>query len=209
MRNWLVIVCLVFLGASSSAQMLEEGDLVVEAGIGFPNVKPFVYIPGAVAHNSFSPFEKQGHSYGQFIVKGEFMMADKIGVMAALNYGYFTGYEESEYYDWDPVTQTNVLKTYYYDIRIHKLRFTGGFNFHIIRTSRADCYLGFLAGGKKSYANAETNDPYVSGEVQTFSFPAAFRVHFGTRFFVTDAVAINMELGLGGPAISFGATYKF
>ncbi|MBL7898472.1 MAG: hypothetical protein JNJ99_08055 [Crocinitomicaceae bacterium] len=189
--------------------MLEAGDGVVELGMGFPNTKPHVYYPGGFFH-SYNPFSNSSDfKFGQLVVKGEFLMSDRIGIAAQFNYGYFKEYDESVVSEYDPVTGSYIDHTYFYDTKIHKLRLLGGFHFHVVRTYRTDGYLGIMVGGKNVIAKSETNDPYVGGELQAFEFPFIARVHFGLRIFATEHFAIHTELGLGGPAISFGATYKF
>jgi len=197
------------LTLASKAQMLEAGDGVVELGMGFPNPKPHVYYPGGFFHN-YNPFMNNSEfKFGQLVVKGEFLMSDRIGIAAQFNYGYFREYDEAIVSEYDPVTATYNNYTYYYNTKIHKLRLLGGFHFHVVRTYRTDGYLGIMVGGKNVIAKSETNDPNVYGELTSFQLPFIARVHFGLRIFATEHFAIHTELGLGGPAFSFGATYKF
>ncbi|MBK9193020.1 MAG: hypothetical protein IPM77_16815 [Crocinitomicaceae bacterium] len=199
----------MFLALTSKAQMLEAGDGVVELGLGFPNPKPHVYYPGGFFHN-YNPFsDNSDFKFGQLVAKGEFLMSDRIGIAAQFNYGYFKEYNEAVVSEYDPLTGSYNNYNYYYNTKIHKFRLLGGFHFHVVRTYRTDGYLGIMVGGKNVIAKSDTNDPNVIGELTSFQLPFIARVHFGLRIFATEHFAIHTELGLGGPAFSFGATYKF
>lgn len=191
------------------AQMLEEGEGVVEFDLGYPNLKPMFYNPASILHSGLGESQSDAHAYGQFILKGEFMVSDRIGVAASFNYGYFTSYDVAQGTEWNSSTQAYESYSYFYDSRIHKLRLMFGMNFHLLQTNRADTYFGFQAGTKKTYLSYETNDPAVTEAPDAWVFPYAFRVHYGIRYFFTEYLAANAELGFGGPTISMGLTYKF
>lgn len=189
--------------------MLEAGDGVVEAGLGFPNLMPTVQDAGGFFHSGFDLFDNDTRSIGQLIFKGEYMMADNFGVIAAVNYGYFAIHSESEWLEYNPETASYITHQYYYKTNVHKFRLTAGFNIHLVRTKTVDSYVGFMAGTKKALTSYETNDPSVNEQPQAFVIPFALRVHYGVRLFFTENIGANLELGLGGPTISLGATYKF
>lgn len=189
--------------------MLEEGDGVVELGMGFPNVIPTVIDPAGFIHTGFDVFENDNKSFGQVVLKAEYFMSDRIGIAGSLCYGFFATHDVAENNVWDGNTQTWTTQNYFYDSKIHKLRFTLGINIHALRTHRVDSYFGFQAGGKDAWLKYKTNDPNVTGDAEIFVFPFAMRVHYGFRIFFNEFLAANMELGLGGPLINAGLTYKF
>ncbi|MBK7130792.1 MAG: hypothetical protein IPM74_04270 [Crocinitomicaceae bacterium] len=205
----LLFLFLLFNLATVRAQMLEAGDGVVELGYGFPNMMPLVSDPSGAFHSAFDIFENDVKAYGQFIVKGEFMASDRMSFAASFNYGYFHIYEEFDETMYDPVSASYYTNTYFYDTRVHKLRFTAGLNFHMVRTRVVDSYFGVQAGTKKAGISFDTNDPTVNGSGEAYVFPIALRLHYGFRYFFTANWAAHFEIGLGGPVVSFGATYKF
>lgn len=190
--------------------MLEEGDGVIEVGLGFPNLMPTLIDQSGMWHSGLDIFSQdQSRSFGQFILKGEFMMSDKVGVVGAFNYGYFSMHNVEEWNQYDPLTQTYFTDSYYYNTKVHKVRLTAGLNIHVVRTKRVDSYFGFLAGGKKAYLKYDTDNPFITTTPAAFVLPFALRAHYGFRFFFNEFLAGHMEIGLGGPIISAGVTYKF
>ncbi len=190
--------------------MLKEGDGVVELGLGFPNLMPTIVDQSGLWHSGLDFFtDDQTKSFGQLNVKGEFMMSDRIGVIGVINYGYFSTHNVEEWSEYDPATQSYYTASYYYNTKVHKVRFTGGINIHVVRTNRVDSYFGFLAGTKKAYLKYDTNNPFITTVPEAFVIPFAVRAQYGVRFFFNDFLAGHMELGLGGPLISVGMTYKF
>lgn len=204
---------LVLIGLFSTtviySQMLEAKDVVLEFNLGYPNIRPIVDDPSGISHTIFDFGGSKPKSIGQFILKGEFFMADAFGIIASMNYGYFHTYDEAEQEIYDGNTGQWTTNTYYYETKIHKWRFAAGINFHLIRTERLDTYFGLLGGSKKAFGSYESNDPNAQGNIKIYMLPFAVRAQYGIRYFLTDYLAANVEVGLGGPLVSFGATYKF
>lgn len=189
--------------------MLEEGNAVVELGMGFPNLMPTVYDPAGFFHSGFDVFNNNRKSFGQVVLKAEYLMSDRIGIAGSFYYGYFQTHDFATTSQWNDNTQSWIENTYFYDSKIHKFRFTIGVNIHTLRTHRVDSYFGFQAGGKDAAIKYRTNDPNITGDPTVFVFPFALRVHYGFRVFFNEFLAANLELGLGGPIINAGLTYKF
>lgn len=208
MKRYANMVCLFFLSKAATAQMLEEGEGVIEFALGFPNLQPLTYSSGGVFHGGFNNGNDNSFSIGQLILKGEFMASDRIGFVGSMSYGYFHNTDESSSSVYDPNTQTYVNQTYTYESTVHKFRFMAGINIHTVRTKRVDSYFGFHAGSKKVYSSFYTNDPYAD-KLNVAIFPFALRINYGVRYFFTEYLAANVELGLGGATISGGVTYKF
>jgi len=191
------------------SQILEYKDAVVELDIGMPNFKPLTTDPSGIDHSIFNFGESNVKGYGQFILKGEYFMSDEIGLAAAFNYGYWYMYDVAIIDSYDGVTGQWTQSNYFYETKVHKIRMTLGINFHMIRTERLDTYFGIQGGGKRAFESYQTDDPNAQGNANAYVFPIAARVHFGARFFFNEFLGANLEFGLGGPLLSFGATYKF
>ena len=190
--------------------MLEAKDVVAELDLGFPNFKPFTDDPSGIDHISiFNLGSSKVNSYGQFIARGEYFASDQIGLAAAFSYSYFHTFDEAIIDKYDGVTGLWTTQKYFYETKVNKIRFTAGLNFHLIRTDRLDTYFGVQGGTKKAFGSYHTNDPDAQGSLQAYVIPIAIRIHYGVRFFFNEFLAANFEIGLGGPLVSFGATYKF
>lgn len=199
-------ILLVFIPTLGFCQPLEEGDWVVEAGFGFPNVPPITSSVSFFHGNSVSENSEQ-RKFGQFYLKTDFFVSDKVSVIGSANYGYFYQYEVRTLETYDGNTDSWVSQSYFYETKLSKWRVTAGINWHLIRTDRLDSYFGVMAGTKKAFTKFNTNDPD-AGTPFNWAVPFALRLHWGSRYFITEAIGLNFELGLGGPLIKGGLTYK-
>ena len=84
-------------------------------------------------------------------------------------------------------------------------------NYHFVQTDVVDAYLGFGAGYKHKTNKFETLDENASEyDFGVSLIPVSLRLAIGARFFFTDFIGINMEMGLGGgPLLSGGVSLKF
>jgi hypothetical protein len=193
----------------AEAQVFEHEDLVVELNLGFPNLSPFNSSFAQINHSgSFgSLLNSSTRGFGQLVLKGEFFLSDKIGLIGNLNYRYFYDFETREFDIYDGVNETWSTGRYDYELRTHVLRWAFGFNFHLARTDRLDTYFGILGGGSTQNSTLTSNDPNAS-IYRRIGFPVHVRLQFGLRYMFTNQLGFNTEFGLGGPLISAGITYK-
>jgi hypothetical protein len=204
----IIFAAFCLLPLLGESQMLEKDNFVVELSLGYPNLKPVFLNSNTFFHSGINLQESDERSFGQFILKGEFMMTDRFGFVASAHYSYFSSHEVANYSTWNSTTQAYETGSYYYDSEIHKMRLTVGFNYHVLRSRHVDSYFGLLAGGKKAWLDFKTDDPAILNEPGDFINPYAMRVHYGLRFFFNHYLAIHTEIGLGGPLVSFGLTCK-
>jgi hypothetical protein len=207
MKKIVLGVILMVNALPGFTQMLEAGDGVVELGLGFPNFQPSTF-SGISFHTGFDTDQGESRSIGQIIFKGEYMLADNMGVTSSFNYGYFYNRDVATFQEFDSETNQWIDRSYYYESRVHKIRFAVGINLHVLQTNRVDSWFGVQAGTKKAWGNLNTNDPD-NTMFSVFVFPYAFRVHYGLRMFFKEYLAAYMELGIGGPIVNMGMTYKF
>lgn len=203
---------LVFFALSTTvslAQPLEQEDFVLELGMGYPNLS---YLSSS--GTNFFHFDGLGgqdqsihKSTGQFILNSEFMLTDKLGFALSMNYGNYYDYSTQSLSVYDGNTGTTTVTNYFYEQRTHRFRFYIGPNFHLFRSDRVDSYLGIKACIKKSIYDLNSNDPSFTQGSQ-FEIPVGLRISYGFRVFLSEYLAFHAKLGLGGPAISFGLTYK-
>lgn len=206
-----LLFLLLLYSNTVGSQVLEAEDFVVEVAVGFPTIKPRVLNTSGIFHNNFLDGNSSiNKNYGTFILKGEFFMTDKIGLAGSFNYSYFYSLDKSKYEVYDGNTQQYTSHEYFYETKIHRMTMMAGLNFHFVRTERLDTYFGIHAGGKKAFGSYDTNDPQAQGNLNVLMFPVAFRVHYGMRFFFTEFIGANFEIGLGGaPLVSLGSSFKF
>lgn len=209
MKLYYTLILLVFT-IQSYAQPLEEKDAVVELGMGYPNLSYFKSNFGNLFHfDGVGSNPNEVHkSIGQFILNSEFMLTDKMGFALGLNYGYYYDYNEISSSIYDGNTNTTTIQTYFYSQKTNRFRIYLGPTFHFLRTKNVDSYLGIKVGIKKNLYNFDSNDPNPNFNTELNLIPVGFRISYGFRIFLNEYWAIHAKLGLGGPAVSFGLTYK-
>ncbi len=191
------------LGVSQKATaQVEQGNICIDAYIGAPTGNMWFR-----TESSYLNFETVGLpiSYGGRV---EYMAADNFGIGIDVNY-VISGYEytEQDYY-YDDVTGQYSDATGRYDAK--KLRAMLRLNYHFVQTDALDVYVGFGAG----YKSAKRSFYYDNVEDASASFdallPVAVRIAIGGRFYFTDNIGANFELGAGGGGlIQGGLALKF
>src|SRR5262245_51463015 len=87
------IIALSFVGVNSNAQSVEQGNVLIKAGYGFPNL----------VGSAFNLYESEtgyhATSLGPIYVKGEYMVSDRIGV--GLNFAYASNKVSYDYDSFD------------------------------------------------------------------------------------------------------------
>lgn len=180
----------VFVNSKTQAQnCVEQGTVIFDAFYGYP------YYNGVLLKalvNNANNVRNTNHLGG----KVEFMVTDKIGLGVEATYADVS----ANYSYTDSLNQTYSGKA-----GINKLRVLGKLNVHFATTEHIDPYFTVGAGVKRtSY--------YDSGSQFTWSgnlIPVAVRVGVGFRYFFSDAVGVNAEVGLGGPLAQAGLSFKF
>jgi outer membrane protein W len=191
-----------------SAQAVEEGNVIIDAYYGFPNLYTAVFKTAYA--NTGSEVNLKVGGIGPIGLRAEYMVADKIGV--GLDIGFnnsFVRYsEESTVYN--STTGAYDAVDYDYDFSTKKLGFMATFNYHFIKSSDVlDAYFVVGAGyGSRSFAFESTNPDYVEGSVSSL-IPVAGRIGVGMRYFFTDNIGANLALGFGqGGILNAGLSVK-
>ncbi|NOQ72058.1 MAG: outer membrane beta-barrel protein [Crocinitomix sp.] len=206
---------LTFIGAALIATMsfnntavaqVEQGNLIIDPYIGTPtrNIIWGSIISGVTSNSDFSTAGLPV-SFGG---RAEFMAADNFGIGVDVNY-VMSGYQYSTSY-FDTVTVATYDANYKYTANI--LRAMVRLNYHFVQTDVLDAYFGVGAGyrtvkrtGSYSWGGEERDDLSTSITL----VPVAFRLALGARYYFTDNIGANVELGLlGGGPIQVGLSIK-
>lgn len=141
-------------------------------------------------------------------------LADSLGVTNSKNFNHFG--VRFEYMKWKRIglgmEYTNALLTFkylgaggYHKAGVLRQRLLAKFNFHFATGEKIDPYLtaGFGYANTKIY----TEEPGIKSETMSL-LPLAFRIGMGMRYFFTDRLGINAEVGLFGPPAQIGLSFK-
>lgn len=150
--------------------------------------------------------------FGMIVEK---VLADSLGITGARNYNHFGGKVEYMFRDHIGLgleyTYALLAIDYqgknakYYTIGVSRQRTLAKFNYHFATTQKWDPY---LTGGV-GYSNTQvyTNEPGIKSETVN-KIPISSRIGIGFRYFIRQKFGINMEIGLGGPLMQVGLSFK-
>lgn len=196
----IVVLSSVATQQNAQARSMEEGGIGLDLYYGFPNLLTSglkaAYVDNSVASTYLNvKVGGLGPVGGRF----EYMLSDKFGM--GLDFSYANSSVE-----WNEnITGTD----YSFKVSAPRWRALARFNFHMGESDVADPYFGLGVGYASWKFNYETNyTTFPAGSVRNL-LPIGFRVAFGSRFYFTDFLGMNVEVGLGGPLLTGGLSFKF
>jgi opacity protein-like surface antigen len=189
-------------GMTGGGRVVKEGTILVDAYYGFPFwwgtlLKAANNSAGGTAVTD-AKVTNTNHIGGRF----EYMVNEKIGIGAEYTYAKAS------------VTYTEIISngsggttSNSYTDAIIKQRAMLRMGIHFGESDKFDPYMCFGAGYKGS--TYKSNYPGASGST-TFNFvPVAIRIGGGFRYFFTENIGVNAEVGIGGPLVQGGISVKF
>ncbi|MGB1103714.1 MAG: outer membrane beta-barrel protein [Crocinitomicaceae bacterium] len=198
-------VLIATIGFNNTAQaQVEEGNIIIDPYYGYPNFgKSFFDL--FVSDNNVAGVSI--NALGPAGLRAEYMLADNFGLGVDFIYNSVSGSGTVDSLAADGVT---VVETYDAKLYSRRYRIHLRANYHFVQTGSLDAYVGFGAGTNirqfgvtSDYPNF--NDDSISGSL----IPVSARVALGARYYFTDNIGFNTELGLGGPLLSLGLSLKF
>jgi outer membrane protein W len=192
----ILIVIFIIICSDSFAQdrCLKKGNILVDAYYGLP------YLYSSVLRSTYQKPNNASsvHNNNQVGGKVEIMLTDKIGVgvegtYAAANISYL---------------DSNNLR---YSAGVNKYRILAKINFHFATTKKLDPYFTLGAGymNFKYYQTQPGVNNLSTNEFVQNMIPVSVRASIGLRYFFTDFMGLNAEIGLGGPLLQGGLSFKF
>ena len=191
---------------NTAVAQVEQGNIIIDPYIGVPTSN---LLWGSLTGNEDFSTVGPPVSFGGRV---EFMAADNFGVGLDINY-VITGYQYTETdYFYDDETDEYSDANFKYSAK--KLRAMLRLNYHFVQTDQLDAYFGVGAGYRnvKRTAAYEYDGLIEDDEASTSVtlIPVSFRLAFGGRYYFTDNIGANLELGLGGGSpIQLGVSFKF
>lgn len=180
---------------------VNEGDLMITGFLSFPNWGR--YTAELVLSSSQNI---TNYSMGGFAPLGlqlEYMLANNFGFTFE---GIFNKWEANWETDnfGEPTNNT---------VSVNRMRFLVGLNYHLddLKNEKLNLYGGFGVGSNDRRISVNIDESYTGEEFWgTFvDFPLATRARMGMRFFLSETIGLNLELGVGGPILRGGVTFKF
>lgn len=192
----------------TNAQAVNEGDIIFDAYIGFPNLYKIGF--KNTNANSGTEMDINVTGIGPLGIRGEYMVADKFGV--GLDIGFSNtniNYREENTYT-NPNNGNSTTEVYDYKLFTQKLGVMVTFNYHFIQSSdNFDAYVMTGAGYGNRTFGWETNDPNFKEQNFNSPIPVAARIGVGMRYFFNDNIGVNLAIGLGqGGLLNGGISFK-
>lgn len=206
----LLFAFFMFLSKASRAQVLFEGNHLIEAYLGMPNMARFTSgfnfdsDNGSQKVTKFGGLAPSGFRY-TYVVYEDIT----IGFDLIYNRSNVTSVKTSTFYDGVSGQWIN-SDTIFQDVS-NRLRFHARVNFHFSTLDpEADSYFGIGLGTNnrwiKSYRDGVLEEVIKGSEASLLPF--SMRICYGYRYFFGYNWGISGEVGLGGPLISLGVSYK-
>ena len=195
------------LNQQTYAQAVEEGNLVFEGYYGFPNLYTSVF--KAAYANSGSELDLNVGGAGPYGFRFEYLLTDKVGLgldvaisSSSVNYN-----ELGTVYNPTLGTYTDVL--YNYDFSTRKIAALVCFNYHFLDNDEFDLYSTVGIGySNRNFDFTSTDPDYVPKSLSSL-VPVGFKGGLGMRYFFTDNIGANLQLGFGaGGLLNAGITFK-
>lgn len=194
----IAFLVIVLTPSFSRAQATEQGNAVFDINYGFPNFYTSVLKSLYIDSGSDENVEIGG--VGPLDIRGEYFVSDHIAIGLEFNYvSSKVSYEEQG------TDGNGNPQTYSYDVKSNKYRIMPKFSFHYGHVDDFDFYSSVAAGYRRVIVTTNTNDPdYVFPDELQNLIPIAFRIASGGRYFFTDNIGLNLEIGIGGGALING-----
>lgn len=197
----LTILLLMAYKPDGKAQAVREGNLIVDGFYGWPNLFT-TFMERIVLEDSTGPtgvhaLKFKGH--GPFGARVEYLVADRIGVGVEFN----TARSSMNF-----MAESN-QQLYSYKVGQERYRLMMRFSYYVVSEENFAAYLALGAGYRHAQWFVETDDPDYDRATFSGLWPIAARIALGGRYFFTDFIGLNVEMGFsGGPLIAGGVSFK-
>jgi hypothetical protein len=219
MMKKLLLIAGFSIGLVAVNAQIMRGNVMIDPYIGVPNwANSLLYSQYDGSNTSVANYKTIGSalSYGGRL---EYMIADKVGVGADINYevsGYSYDYTDYQYDASGAVVYINgdpQYRSYTDEYTAKKLRAMFRLNFHFFQSDRVDVYSGFAAGYKsvnREFTTTPSNPYSTNDSFNKALVPVTARLAIGSKIYFTQNIGAHVELGVfGGGLIQFGVSAKF
>ena len=195
----LLALTMMLAPTKTNAQALEQGNVIIDAYYGFPNLYSTVF---KTLYESSNSTGLTLGSQGPLGIRAEYLITDKVG------FGIDLGMNSSSISYSEADINTNIIYDYKFSTRKIGAIFT--FNYHFVENDKLDAY--FVVGGgygNRNFKFTSTDPNYIEESVESL-IPISYKIGGGMRYFFTENIGANLALGLGqGGLANVGVSAKF
>jgi hypothetical protein len=209
--KYLVFSVLLLFASRGNAQILFAGNHVIEGYFGMPNMARFSggvnLSSGTVNEGEITKFKGLAPSG----IRYSYMLTDNVSFGFDLMYNYSDISRTSTDTLYNGITGQWIYEQSNTQEISKRLRFHARLNLHI-ETGRpeSDSYFGIGIGTNNRWISSYKNKELIeslSGSKATV-IPFSMRICYGYRYFFGYNWGVSGEVGLGGPLLSLGVSYK-
>jgi opacity protein-like surface antigen len=198
---------ILFGSQSQAVAQVEQGSILIDPYVGAPTWNIWWKSVIDVTQTGYKTLGSPVSFGGRF----EYMVADNFGVGLDGNYA-ISGFS----YEASNPDDTTGLGLQTLDYKANRFRIMVRLNYHFVQTEALDVYFGVGVGYRNikrtiAYDGVDwTDNSSFSLLTSTVSFPLAFRLALGMRYYFIPNLGVHLELGSsGGGAIQGGIAVKF
>lgn len=178
-----------------NAQVNNKGSIVFDPYYGFPNFgAKFVQ---SIVDSAATNVVVKG--LGPLGLRGEYFLSEKFG----LGFDFiYNNYSATYPYENAGTTYENKLKAQRYRVQLRM-------NYHFVNEDNLDAYFGFGAGtNNRKYTETSTDPSFVPSKASAVLLPFSLRLAIGMRYYFMPGFGVNAEIGIGGPLVSTGLSFR-
>jgi outer membrane protein W len=194
----LLALTMMLAPTKTNAQALEQGNVIIDAYYGFPNLYSAIF---KAAYESSNSTGLTLGSQGPLGIRAEYLISDKVG------FGIDLGMNSSSISYSEADINNNI---YDYKFTTRKIGAIFTFNYHFVENDKLDAY--FVVGGgygNRTFKFTSTDPNYIEESVESI-IPISYKIGLGMRYFFTENIGANLALGLGqGGLVNAGISAKF
>jgi len=203
-------VSVLLVSFTSSSQTVTEGNFIIDAYYGFPNFGRAFSQSVEDVNTSSVDFRASG--LGPAGLRFEYMISERVGIGADIIYNsnIITLTDVDTIPSGMPNARSIVRNENEYIMQ--RFRSQIRLNYHFdISSPDFDSYIGVGAGTNNRFRKTlEIGVDITENDgLSNFTlFPVSVRIALGARYYFTNNIGLNLEIGLGGPVLSAGLSIK-
>ena len=207
MFKYLIFFLFLFTKFTLSSQISFTSNQLIEPYLGFPNLGRLS--AQIIDTNILEKKDQEFSGIGPSGFHYSYMLSDAFSLGIDLIYNslsekYRTSQDVFMNNTWTTINKNMLVST-------QRLRIHVRMNFHFSAfTDMSDSYLGLGFGTNNKWKKTSENGNVIekiSGS-EAVIFPFSLRLCYGYRYFFNYNWGIHGEVGLGGPLLSLGLSYK-
>lgn len=202
----IISLSIIQLGyAQTTLPTVQKGDIILTGSYGVPN---FLTTALKDAYELPTHENLDVTSSGSIALRGSYSISNILSVGLEVDHS-------SSCIQWQvnsthiPDDSINTPSSHTFSLQASRLRILGILNYHFYIRERYNLYFGFGLGYNHLNINFGMNRPGDHEMASPCLLPVSARTKVGFNYYLNKAIAINSEIGIGGPLASIGITGRF